>query len=258
MANERIAIGIIIGLFFISLVIFFCILIVKLYIYKVKDYTKLLYQKDIEFQKALNQTIVETQEQVLSNIAQDLHDDVGQQLTYINFQLENLKLDQGELRPLLAPISESVSNVSQSIRNLSHLLSNQLFVQQDMIKAITNEIKRLQKNSKIKILSSIDAPTKKAYSSNEKIVVYRIFQEVINNCLKHAKASEIKITLSTNPNFQMTISDNGKGFDFDTIKKNRSTMGLQNMQSRATFINFILEIHTQLGEGTTIILSEKN
>jgi signal transduction histidine kinase len=127
-----------------------------------------------------------------------------------------------------------------------------------MIKAIGNEIKRLQKNSKIKILSSIDVPTKKDYSSHEKIVVYRIFQEVINNCLKHAKASEIQITLSTTPHFKMTISDNGKGFDFDKIKKNRLTMGLQNMQSRAAFINFILEIHTQLGEGTTIILSEKN
>lgn len=251
-----IAFGIIISLLFVLLLVLFCILIIKLYINKVKNYTKLIYQKDIDFQKALNQTIIETQEQVLNNIAQDLHDDVGQQLTYINFQIENLKLDNDAIKSSLEPLSESVGNLSHSIRSVSHSLSNQLIVQQDLLKAITNEVKRLQKNTKIKIESNIEETSRKEYSINEKIVVYRIFQEIINNCFKHAKASKISININTLPNFSMTISDNGKGFDNAEVT-NKTTLGIHNMKNRAAIINYHFDIKTSIGEGTTIVLSEK-
>ena len=257
MSNEKIALGIIIGLFFVSLIVLFCILLVKLYINKVKNYTQLIYQKDIDFQKALNQTILETQEQVLNNISQDLHDDVGQQLTYINFQLENLKLDNGDLRAVLEPLSQSVGQVSHSIRSISHSLSNQLLVHQDIIKAIAHEVTRLQKNSKIRISSSIENITGKEYTTNEKIVVYRIFQEIMNNCFKHAKASEIHVSITTHPYFIMTVSDNGKGFDYAKAKSKPATLGIHNMNNRAAIINYGLDIQTSIGAGTTIILSEK-
>lgn len=258
MTNEKIALGIIIGLFFISLIVLFCVLVVKLYINKVKNYTKVIYQKDIDFQKALNQTIIETQEQILNNIAQDLHDDVGQQLTYINFQLENLKLDNTDFKPVLDPLSESLGHLSHSIRSVSHSLSNQLLVQQNIIKAITSEVKRLQKNSKINIKFSLESDTGKEYSTNEKIVIYRIFQEIINNCLKHAKATEIRININTNPYFKMTVKDNGKGFDYDKIKTNTKTLGIHNMRARAAIINHELHITSKIGEGTTIELYEKS
>lgn len=255
--KHNIAFGIIIGLLFILLLVFFCALIIKLYINKVKNYTKLIYQKDIDFQKTLNQTILETQEQILNNISQDLHDDVGQQLTYINFQLENLKLDNNNFKPALDPLSESVGNLAHSIRNVSHSLSNQLLVQQDIFKAIANEVKRLQKNSKIRFILTIDNSSVKDYSTNEKIVIYRIFQEIINNCLKHAKASEIAITINSNPNFTMTVSDNGKGFDCIKAKENPKTLGIYNMNARAAIINHQLLIQSKIGEGTTVQLSEK-
>src|SRR5690606_36362346 len=103
------------------------------------------------FQKTLNAAIIETEEQVLNNISQDLHDDAGQQLTYINFQIENLRLDSTELGQLLAPVSESVAQLSRSIRRISHSLNNQLLTQQDLLKAITTEAERLQQNAKFTI-----------------------------------------------------------------------------------------------------------
>src|SRR5690606_25326624 len=113
---SNVAFGIIIGLIFIALVVLFCIVLVKLYINKIKTYTKVIYEKDLNFQKTLNSSIIETQEQVLNNVSQDLHDDAGQQLTYINFQLENLKLDSPEMRQILDPISQSLSQLSASVR----------------------------------------------------------------------------------------------------------------------------------------------
>lgn len=253
---DNIAYGIIIGMLFISLVLLFCILLVKLYIRKIKNYTAVIYQKDIDFQKSLNQTIIETQEQVLNNISQDLHDDAGQQLTYINFQLENLKLDSEGMHETLQPLSDSVRQLSDSIRSISHSLNNQLLLQQDLFKAMEAETIRLQKNGKIVIDFVLKGNDNKVFSVNEKIVIYRIFQEIINNVFKHAKASVIQIELVAGPPFTLKITDNGKGFNNSKID-NQSTLGLQSMQNRAAIINYTLTINSQLGKGTVIILSEK-
>lgn len=254
---NNIAFGIIIGLLFVCLIVLFCILLVKLYINKVKNYTGLIYQKDIDFQKALTTTVMETQEQVLNNISQDLHDDAGQQLTYINFQLENLKLDFPKMDKELEPLSVSVGNLSASIRSISHSLNNQLVLQQDVVKAIVTEVERLQKNSKVKIKLTVNQQIKKELSANEKIVIYRIFQEIINNCFKHAKATQIDIQIQLDPKFTMLVSDNGKGFDYKSIKENKNTLGLQSIENRAGIINYDLDVTSRIGEGTTIVLSEK-
>ena len=254
---NNIAFGIIIGLLFTCLIVLFCVLLVKLYINKIKNYTKVIYEKDLEFQKALNSTIIETQEQVLHNISQDLHDDAGQQLTAINFQVENLKLDSEAFQAALEPISRSVFQLSKSIRGISHSLNNQLLTKLDLFKAIAAEVERLQKNSPISISLTLPEQGKKTFDPNEKIVIYRIFQEILNNILKHAKASTILIDITTSRQFEMVVRDNGKGFDYETIKNNLPTLGLNNMMQRATLIGYEIKIHSTPEQGTTITLLEK-
>lgn len=251
MTKEEIISGIIISIAFISLIILFCILLIQLYIKKIKEHN----QKELAFQKTLNTTIIETQEQVLNNISQDLHDDAGQQLTSINFQLENLKLDSPELQQLLEPVSKSVGQLSQSIRSISHSLNHQVILQDDFIKAIATEIKRLKKTKKTSFVFSYEELAVKLFSSDEKIVIYRIFQECINNCLKHSKATEIKIALQTKPEFEMVFSDNGIGFD-PQANLGRVSMGLANMKSRANAIGYELAVDSKMGKGTRITLRE--
>ncbi|MEL1254765.1 histidine kinase [Flavobacterium sp. DGU38] len=252
---NQVVIGIIIAFIFIGLILFFCVILIRLYFNKIKKYTELLHQKDLDFQKGITQTVIETQEQVLNNISQDLHDDAGQQLTYINFQIENIKLDSPELQKTLEPLSQSVTNLSQSIRSISHALNGQLLLQQDVIKAIAAEIKRLQKNTKIDIIYSFEEIEVKKFDNNEKIIIYRIFQECINNVFKHAKASKMSILITTSPDFKMIIGDNGKGFDF-ADKKSKLSLGLLNMINRASSIDYILAVESQIGSGTEITLSE--
>lgn len=251
---NQVVIGIIIAFLFIGLILFFCVILIRLYFNKIKKYTEMLHEKDLNFQKAITQTVIETQEQVLNNISQDLHDDAGQQLTYINFQIENMKLDSPELEEILEPISQSLRNLSKSIRSISHALNSQLLLQQDVIKAIITEIKRLQKNNKIDIVYSFEEIEVKKFDDNEKIIIYRIFQECINNIFKHAKASKMSIFVTTSPCFKMLITDNGKGFDSD--KKSKLSLGLINMTSRANSIAYHLAVESQVGSGTKITLSE--
>ncbi|MCO6149152.1 sensor histidine kinase [Flavobacterium sp. NRK1] len=253
---DNIAFGIVISVLFISLLVLFCVLLIKLYINKIKNYTRLIYQKDLEYQKTLNSTILETQEQVLNNISQDLHDDAGQQLTYINFMVENLKLDKPELQDALNPLSKSIVTLSNSIRSISHSLNSQLLVQESLFKAIEAEVQRLNTNIRIKFDFVFKGTRKKVFDSNEKIVIYRIFQEVINNTLKHSEATVVNVILKTEPFFEMIITDNGKGFDFNQSDE-KSGMGLKNIIKRAEIINFRVAIDTVPEKGTTITVSEK-
>ncbi len=250
----NIARGIIVGLMFISLATLFCVLFVKLYIKKIKNYTRVIYEKDIEFQKSLTAAIIETQEQVLTNISQDLHDDAGQQLTYINFQLENLKFDSPQMETTLQPVSDSVRNLANTIRRISHSLNNQMLLQDDFLKAFAAEVSRM-KNDTVTI--SLDAPQNfpRELGTNEKIVIYRIFQELVNNSLKHAQASHINITLKCDPFFTLIVKDNGNGFDPSAVKSNQ-TLGISSMISRATAINYRFDVASEKGKGTTITLTE--
>lgn len=252
---NQVVLGIIIAFIFIGLILFFCVILIRLYFNKIKKYTELLHEKDLNFQKAITQTVIETQEQVLNNISQDLHDDAGQQLTYINFQIENMKLDSPELEKILEPLSQSLGNLSKSIRSISHALNSQLLLQQDVIKAIATEIKRLQKNNKIDIVYSFEEIEVKKFDDNEKIIIYRIFQECINNIFKHAKASKMSVFITTIPHFKMIIADNGKGFN-SADKKDKLSLGLINMVNRADSIAYHLAIESQMGSGTEITLSE--
>lgn len=251
--NFNIAIGIIISLLFISLVIIFCAVIIKLYIKKTREHGL----KEVQFQQTLNQTIIETQEHVFENISNDLHDDIGQQLTFLNFQLEKTKLGLKEKNTELDELSKSLFSVSQSIRSMSHSLNNQLVMQNDLFVAINNEISRINRYKKIKLELHKEWTNKKVLSDTEKIFLFRIFQEVISNVLKHAEATKINIQIKDNPHFKMQINDNGKGFEIKNTDQ-LSSLGLSNIKKRAGLINLMVTITSELNKGTQITLFEKD
>jgi len=254
--TKNIAFGIIIGLLFISLVVLFCAILIKLYIQKIKKYNAVIYENEINFQKTLNASILETQEQLLTSVSQDLHDDAGQQLTVINFQLENLKLDHPVCENDLDPISESVAHLAQSLRHISHSLNNNWLTNNGLFEAINQETERLKKNKSIQVTLTIDDPEKQ-FQAEEQIVIFRIFQETINNILKHAKASKINIDITTKPLFKITIYDNGIGFNLSKMAEKPKSIGIQNCINRAKVIQYHFEIQSTPTGGTTAILEQK-
>ena len=86
------------------------------------------------------------------------------------------------------------------------------------------------------------------------IVQFRIFQEIINNISKHAKATVIDII--NIPKLEIRISDNGQGFVIENIKNKKESLGLQSTISRASMINFEATISSEIGLGTTKTIKE--
>ncbi len=246
--SDEIVRGILLSILFIGFAIVFCIILLRIYIKKIKEHN----QKEIEFQKTLNTSILETQEQLLTSVSEDLHDDAGQQLTVINFQLENLKLDFPEQIKNINVISGSVSHLSRSLREISHSLNTNWLEKNGLLDAIKQDVDRLKKNKNFTIhLEILDQNLK--LSSELQIVIFRMYQEAINNILKHAKATKVTITICCSPAFKIEIKDNGVGFDSATMT---TSNGLINMKKRASILNFTLDINSQINVGTTISISE--
>ena len=83
------------------------------------------------------------------------------------------------------------------------------------------------------------------------INLFRIIQEFVNNALKHSGCNEIHITLyATKEEIELTINDNGKGFDASTRKKGH--YGLDNMIARVEQLHLVLNIESEIGKGTVV------
>jgi signal transduction histidine kinase len=248
-----IAIGIIVLFLILALIIVFCAVFINVYITKIKKYNKQLFEKELEKQKSVNAAITETQDQTLNQISQELHDDIGQQLTVINMQLEQLKLKQSEAAAGLEPISANLRGLSASVRELSHGLTSVAFDKNDLFSAFAKELKRCKK---LGVDCHLEVNDQKAYTfpTDHKVILYRIFQEILNNVLKHSEASRFTVKAGNPRRPVLTFQDNGKGIA--NVQNAIFSNGMRNLRSRASVIDYEVDIHTG-NHGTTITLQCK-
>jgi len=250
---EKIAFGIIVVFLMICIIVLFMVAIIKLYISKIKSHNQVLHQKAIDQQKAITETIIETQENTLDIISNELHDDAGQQLTYINLQVEQFKIAHPKLQQELQPISESIGRLSDSVRDLSHTISHQKIKHANLIDSMINEVTRLNKLGVIKCRLDVSDGFKYQFSETERIILFRMFQEISNNVLKHSRAEIYNIKIQDRPAIQLSFKDNGCGFKYKTTEVT-NTNGLINLKQRATLINYEFNIKAEANMGTEIIL----
>ena len=195
--------------------------------------------------KDLNKAVIETQTHLLANLSKDLHDDLGQKLSVINFSLENLKLknESDELKEL----KEMTVEVSNSIRDLSHWLDHFEFEKKTLTDIIKQDIIRLNKVLPVAIHFQNEDTSK--LSLSEKIILFRIYQELMNNSLKHSKPTLIEVKLS---NTTFEFSDDGKN---RIENKNPEGIGLKNIYERIATINWSYQ--TQTSSINNIIIFKK-
>lgn len=211
-------------------------------------------QQQAAFRQELLKTQIEMQEQTLHYVSQEIHDNITQVLSFVKL---NLALTGNLSETAKATkIDESRKLVSQAItdlRDLSKSLSFEHIAQLGLVKTIGIEVDRLNKSSIMG--ASLDVEGQPFTLGNEReLVLFRIFQEALNNALKHSAAKLFKIGLRYNPDsFMLTIADDGTGFAMDAKASEGS--GLRNMQNRAGLIGAAAAISSEPGKGCSITVS---
>ena len=208
------------------------------------------------YDKQLLTSTLEIQEETLQVLARELHDNIGQKIYLSKLYLGILDPDSPNFDQSLKTLDGFLTEASDDLHSLLKNLSMDLIRKGDLRKAICGLVNQLERSALYKI-SYVEEGRYEELPEQKEVFVFRIFQEAINNILRHAMASMIEIRLScSSENITLTIRDNGKGFDamppdvgpYHALQGN----GLRNMIDRAALINATLVINSQPGQGTRI------
>jgi len=214
-------------------------------------------RRQAEFEKEELRIRMEVQERTAEQISQELHDNVGHEITLARLQLKTLEplLDQ-QAAVIAGQIAVSLTKTFDSIRDLSKSLSEGVINTDGLNVAIRNQLDRLKTSRKYEIRYDVYG-TYHYMDEKTEIILYRIFQEAINNIVRHAQARVITVILECSPrSFALNIADDGDGFILtpkDTVQHSGKMFGgLATMRERASLIKGEFEIETQTGKGTKI------
>ncbi|MES2777428.1 MAG: ATP-binding protein [Bacteroidota bacterium] len=195
---------------------------------------------------------LEIQEQTFRSISLEIHDNIGQVLSLAKLNM-GIMGQQTDNMPMLEDTRDLLGKAINDLRDLSKSLSPERVADIDLAESIQYELQRVEKTGLYRTTVDIKG---KAYPlpKEKKIILFRIFQEVMNNTVKHAAASSLQVTMHYNSStFELQIVDNGKGFNIQQEQGNiQGGIGLRNMQNRSTLIGAAFQIHSGGGAGTTV------
>lgn len=252
--QQDILITIIIASVFLVLIGIFLLVMLFLYIRKQRKNQQEKEELKNRFEQTLLKTQLEIQEQTLSYISYEIHDNIGQILSLA--KISNLQLNKENFESKTELIDELIGKAVSDLRGISHNLNHNNFHQIGLYESIIQLLHSIEKTGKYTTsINATDANEIEGFVSENDIILFRIIQEIINNIINHASANHIHLSIEKKEQFIIIkIADNGIGFDTTIIKQENQGIGLHNIYTRAKMINMYVEINSSIGEGTVVIL----
>ncbi len=219
---------------------------------------KLAYQKieDLLHKQELKSAygILQAQDKERKRIAQDLHDNVSSLLATLNMYADTLqhKTAPQEKDKLAAKMSALVGKATEETRNLSHSLASESLRHFGLETALNDLVEAINEASQLELV--LETKTQHIDNGEFSLNIYRIVQELLNNTLKHAQASQVYIELTQTQLTKLSLiyQDNGKGFDTQATGTTKG-MGMKNLQARTEKLNGSFSIESSPGKGSTFV-----
>jgi len=239
-------------------VVFFIVaigLIVFVLVYQKKQlqYINERTQLKASFEKELLESRLEIQEQTMKSIAQEVHDNIGQVLSVAKLNLNMMNCNEPAiiLKEKIDDISELLQKAIHDLRDLSKSLHSDIITERGLIKAIENEVDVLRKTGAYTIGLNVEGSAYHLPEQKE-LILFRMFQEIMNNIIKHAQASLIEVKVTFQPeHFLLYVGDNGQGFDLTDIDVTKG-LGLRNIINRSQLIGAFYTIDSNHQKGTKL------
>lgn len=220
-------------------------------------FTRLYFIRILKEQQKLQTTIVAHQQQLLEDsilvqererdrIAADLHDDL---ISKLNISLLSL-----HTKPNVEELSTLLQDSIVLARRISHDLSPPLLEQSSLYELLEEFVDPIKDYLEIALSYSLN--TEETLPNPTKLQIFRIAQEVINNILKHAQASQLKVHLHLGERYVgLKIIDNGIGFDTD---KKSQGLGLKNITLRSQSLQGTFRFQSKPQEGSSFLFFKKH
>lgn len=209
-----------------------------------------------EKQLVATNSILKGQEEERTRVARDLHDGLGGLLSGIKFTLNSVKgnviLPESSAIAFTRALGQLDSAINE-MRRVAHSMMPETLVRFGLVDALSDFCNGISDSGQLKVKIQAFGFSERLESSVE-ITLYRIVQELLNNVIKYAEATEAQVQLTRVGNeVSVTVEDNGKGFDVEIIKTSKGA-GLQNVQARVDYLNGKLDIQSKPDEGTSVLI----
>lgn len=206
------------------------------------------------FKLEILKTQLEVQEDTLSYISRELHDNINQVLSFVKLNLGLVSSDNEIISQKVSESRELIGETINDLRNLSHSLSFERIAQLGLAKTVHIEAEKLNKSGMLNTYVNL-LGEEYPLGERRELVLFRIFQESVNNVLKHAAAGNLKIDFIYKPDlFQLIIKDDGKGF-LQALNSEQQGNGLKNIIKRAALIGALATVESLPGLGCTVDVS---
>ena len=199
-------------------------------------------------------SMLKGQEEERSRIAKDLHDGLGGLLSGVKFSLSNMKDNLIITPDNMTVFERSLDMIDTSIKELrrvAHNMMPEMLTKFGLDEAVKEYCTMVNGTRLLAVKYQSVGMEKRLFTASE-IIVYRIVQELLNNILKHAGASEAFVQLVRQDNrLNIVVEDNGKGFD-KALLDNNTGSGWANIRYRVEYLKGQLDIHSGQGKGTLV------
>lgn len=212
--------------------------------------------------RVLASQLIEGHEQERKYFARELHDEVGQSLNAMRFNLSLLEKDLSsninpEFKLRITETNKILETVLSQVHSMSLNLHPAIIDDLGLLPAIREHINQFKKRTSLNVV--FQSKLNKRLNPEIEINLYRVLQETLTNIAKHSQAKNVRIYLNPKKSsLSLIIKDDGKGFNLKEILKMRKTdggMGIRSMKERITLLSGNMDIISSPGNGTKIDIS---
>ncbi|MFN5360554.1 MAG: sensor histidine kinase [Bacteroidota bacterium] len=256
MEQEKIVIPIILGAFFFALFFLFFLVLIIFYFRKLFKMRAEREQLEAQIAEEVNNARNEIQQLTLNNISQEIHDNVGQLLSLAKMQLNLIEEAPEKDGNLIRETKENISKAMSDLRDLAKGMSSDRIKVLGLYDSVTQEAERISKVGAFTIEVNCSGD-KKEPNHQKQLVIFRVIQECFQNIIKHAHATEVNIFFTYQPGgMDISIQDNGRGFEFNPEKFGSATggLGLMNLFNRVNLVGGTAKVNSAPGKGTQVLL----
>jgi signal transduction histidine kinase len=212
-----------------------------------------------EYETAVLNSQIEVQANTLQQLSDEIHDNIGQKLSFTKMSLNGLTQNiPPDKLPLLEETNLVLSEIISELRHISKSISPRHIEDFGLAEAISYQVEWVNKAEEITAELNMSGD-KKSFNPRVELVVFRMVQELMNNAVKHSECKSILVSmLYENEKITIRIKDDGKGFDMNTIEQNanfRNGTGLHSIENKAKTINCSIAFSSNKN-GTMVTLTK--
>ena len=201
--------------------------------------------------------LINAQEAARASLARDLHDDVCQQLVYVSMSVNTLKHSSGDIQDAEAQeaftkLENETNSMFDGIRRLSHELHPSTLPLLGLGPTLKAHCAEVEKRHGVQVSFKAEGEIRQL-SSEVAVCLFRIAQEALRNAVAHGEAHRLAVSLvESGGQVELTVTDDGLGFDPEAVRREGKGLGLVSMIERAHAVGAEVQIVSGPRKGTVV------